>query len=122
MTSHLTSPKKQTKLTILSTFSTQDSKLHSFFERTWDVIICFRNLLTFTIIHNGPKLILKKLSYYIVFMQLTFLKRFSSIFVSWKNFSALKLLIISSTNFPLSFLNVRFYFGMNFSSSSLFVF
>ena len=39
--------KKRTKLTILSTFSTQDSEFRSFFRRIQDATICFRNLLTF---------------------------------------------------------------------------
>ena len=39
-------PKKQTKLTILSIFFTQDSEFRSFFGRIEESINCFRDLLT----------------------------------------------------------------------------
>ena len=39
----ITSPKKQTKLIILSIFSSQDSELRSFFGRSYGSTILFRN-------------------------------------------------------------------------------
>jgi hypothetical protein len=44
----LTSPKKWTKVTILSIKDAQDSDFRSFFGRIVDTIICFWGLLTFT--------------------------------------------------------------------------
>ena len=41
-------PKKWTKLTILSKEDGQDSKIGSFFGRSFDIINCFRDLLTFS--------------------------------------------------------------------------
>ena len=43
----LNSPKKRTKLTILSKEDPQDSEFCSFFGRIQDAINCFRDLLTF---------------------------------------------------------------------------
>ena len=40
-------PKKRTKLTILSIFSTEDSELCSFFGRIEETIMYFRDYLTF---------------------------------------------------------------------------
>ena len=45
----LNSSKKQTKLTILNIFSTQNSEFRSFYGRIENTIICFLNLLTFNI-------------------------------------------------------------------------
>ena len=42
----LTSSKNLTKLTILSIFSTKDSEFQSFFGRSDETIICFRDCLT----------------------------------------------------------------------------
>ena len=44
----LNSPKKQTKLTKLSKEHVQDSEFRSFFGRIEEIIIGFRDLLTFT--------------------------------------------------------------------------
>ena len=44
----LNSPKKRTKLTILSKKEAQDSEFRSFFWRIEETINCFRDLLTFT--------------------------------------------------------------------------
>ena len=44
----LSSPKKRTKLTILSKEDAQDSEFCSFFGRIKDTINCFQDLLTFT--------------------------------------------------------------------------
>ena len=44
----LNSPKKQTKLTILSKEDAQDSEFRSFFGRIEETINCFRDLLTFS--------------------------------------------------------------------------
>ena len=44
----LNSPKKRTKLTILSKEEAQDSEFRSFFGRIEDTINCFRDLLTFS--------------------------------------------------------------------------
>ena len=41
------SSKKRTKLTILSRKDAKDSKFRSFFERIEEIIICFRDLVTF---------------------------------------------------------------------------
>ena len=43
----ITSPKKRTKLIILSIFSSQDSELRSSFGRSYGSTILFRDLLTF---------------------------------------------------------------------------
>ena len=50
-----TSSKKRTKLTILSKEDGQDSEIRSFFGRSFDIINCFRDLLTFS---NAYKLIM----------------------------------------------------------------
>ena len=44
----LNSPKKRTKLTILSKENSQDSEFGSFFGRIEEIIICFRECLTFS--------------------------------------------------------------------------
>ena len=54
----LDSPQKQTKLTILSIFFTQDSELRLFLGRIQETINCFRDLLTFSVFKMiaNPKL------------------------------------------------------------------
>ena len=50
----LNSPKKLTKLTILTKEDAQDSEFRSFFGRIKDTQNCFRDLLTFSMItHSG---------------------------------------------------------------------
>ena len=50
----LNSPKKRTKLTILTKEDAQDSEFRSFFGRIEDTKNCFRDLLTFSMItHSG---------------------------------------------------------------------